>query len=99
MHETYPKQSAQKAPTLGRTDIFGGGLFYVHIAPLVKIDTKTCPFQMWEFLNINESFHLIGFDYTPSFTSYHSSTPQKTNMTMENEPIEDVYIYIYIYYT
>ena len=50
---------------------------------------------MWEFLNINESFHLIGFDYTPSFTSYHSSTPQKTNMTMENEPLK---MYIYIEY-
>lgn len=50
---------------------------------------------MWEFLNITESFHLIGFDYTPSFTSYHSSTPQKTNMTMENEPLK---MYIYIEY-
>ena len=52
-------------------------LFFLHPRN-PEIDTKkTVFFPNMGFVNINsnKTFNLIGFDYTPRFISYHSSTP------------------------
>ena len=57
-------------------------LFFLHPRN-PEIDTKkTFFFPNMGFVNINsnkinsnKTFNLIGFDYTPRFISYHSSTP------------------------